>query len=172
MWRIVFVLFIQFFIFNCIIKINPYDTKTKKRIRRFIKAILWILSGFVSVFLISNQLYLYVFLGMCAVFAMKYLWDMINPYLGDAFFGMVFYGIISFLIISYTYRNHPNIAWIVFLVFVMFTILYWVDGIKNMRKYDDADIQKEKELEEKSAKSKRRKTIFKLARLAVKAWRL
>lgn len=172
MWKILLFVFIEYVVISLIISIDAYEPKNKKRLKRLIKLILWLLTGVVTGFIAKENRDYALYFIISVYFSVSYLLAIINPYLQGIFFNASVYSLIGFFIWKYWYAKHPIIVWGVVLILVGAALDFWKGQISKMRSGIDADIETEEEYQEKNRKKKRKKTIFKFVRLAYKAWRI
>ena len=89
--------FVEYIVITFLITIDPYETKGKKRIKRFIKMMLWLITAGILYNTFEINQNIIFFLIIACFFCVKYLLDIINPYLGFLFYATTIYFIIGYL---------------------------------------------------------------------------
>lgn len=167
--------FVEYIVITFLITIDPYETKGKKRIKRFIKMMLWLITAGILYNTFEINQNIIFFLIIACFFCVKYLLDIINPYLGFLFYATTIYFIIGYLFYVFLYPKHKVVAGIGMLVLILVTISVWKEQLAFMLKGLDADIEAAKEEEDKRENKKRKKRIkkfFKTTRFFLKRWKI
>ena len=169
MWIILALAMVEYFAISIFIPIDPYASKGNKRLKRFIRMVLWLLTDFIVYYQIKKWDELVVYLMISTFFTVKYFLEIFNPYLGDMYLLGVFSGGMSYY---FWYERHPVIACIIFIVLACGTLVTWKEDISFMIQRLDADIEEDIRIQESARKKKRKKSISKLVWFLIKAWRI
>ena len=172
MWIILALAMVEYFAISIFIPIDPYASKGNKRLKRFIRMVLWLLTDFIVYYQIKKWDELVVYLMISTFFTVKYLLEIFNPYLGDMYLLGVFSGGMSYYLWTHWYERHPVIACIIFIVLACGTLVTWKEDISFMIQRLDADIEEDIRIQESARKKKRKKSISKLVWFLIKAWRI
>lgn len=168
MWKIFLFAFIEYVVMGVFITIDPYASKSNKRIKRLIKMLLWVLTAVITSSLMQTNNDYVIYLLVSLFFIIKYLLEIINPYLGNMFIYAIMGSAIGYVLWYFFYEGHPIITCAVILFVLYGTISMMKDEYLLMKKGMDADIEFAKSEEKK----KRKKSLLKFVRLAYKARRL
>ena len=172
MWIILALAMVEYFAISIFIPIDPYASKGNKRLKRFIRMVLWLLTDFIVYYQIKKWDELVVYLMISTFFTVKYFLEIFNPYLGDMYLLGVFSGAVSYYLWTHWYERHPVIACIIFIVLACGTLVTWKEDISFMIQRLDADIEEDIRIQESARKKKRKKSISKLVWFLIKAWRI
>ena len=172
MWIILALAMVEYFAISIFIPIDPYASKGNKRLKRFIRMVLWLLTDFIVYYQIKKWDELVVYLMISTFFTVKYFLEIFNPYLGDMYLLGVFSGGMSYCLWTHWYERHPVIACIIFIVLACGTLVTWKEDISFMIQRLDADIEEDIRIQESARKKKRKKSISKLVWFLIKAWRI
>ena len=172
MWIILALAMVEYFAISIFIPIDPYASKGNKRLKRFIRMVLWLLTDFIVYYQIKKWDELVVYLMISTFFTVKYFLEIFNPYLGDMYLLGVFSGVMSYYLWTHWYERHPVIACIIFIVLACGTLVTWKEDISFMIQRLDADIEEDIRIQESARKKKRKKSISKLVWFLIKAWRI
>ena len=85
MWIILALAMVEYFAISIFIPIDPYASKGNKRLKRFIRMVLWLLTDFIVYYQIKKWDELVVYLMISTFFTVKYFLEIFNPYLGDIY---------------------------------------------------------------------------------------
>lgn len=163
---------IEYFAISIFITIDPYAPKSSKRLRRFARMLLWLITDVVVFYLTRVNDDLIVLWLISCFFTIKYFLEMCNPYLGDMYFFTVFAVGVSYFVWSCWYAAHPIIVCSVILILACTAIATWKEDISCMIQRMDADIEEDIKMKESEKKKKRRKATSKFIWLMIKAWRI
>lgn len=104
MWIILALAMVEYFAISIFIPIDPYASKGNKRLKRFIRMVLWLLTDFIVYYQIKKWDELVVYLMISTFFTVKYFLEIFNPYLGDMYLLGVFSGGMSYYLCSVVKR--------------------------------------------------------------------
>lgn len=167
MWKMLLFAFIEYIVIGIFLPIDASKSKASRRLKRFIKLLLWVVTGIVVNYLMRENSEYAIYLMISVCFVINYFLEIINPYLGEMFTVTITSGLLGAGAYFFWFEQHPVIIGVVILFFVATIIFGWKEAVLNMRRGLDADVEREKEEEENRNKISIFK-IFKVVRFVNK----
>lgn len=174
MLRMLVLAVVEYIIIGCCVVIDPYEPKGKKRIKRFLKMLIWIMTAGMAYYFFGTDGEGKFFFFITCFMVVKYLLDIINPYLGLIFYLTLVYAIMGFILYGILYQQHLIIFGLGILILCLVTFSVWKEQLTLMIKGFDADIEYARSQEKWRIEKKRKRTkeLFKCIWVIFKAWRL
>lgn len=146
MWKMLLFAIIKYIVIGIFLPIDANKSKASRRLKRFIKLLLWVVSGIAVNYLMrgSSEYEIYLMVSVC--FVINYFLEIINLYLGEMFIVTITAGLLGAGAYFFWFEQHPNIIGIVILYFVASMIFAWKESFLNMWWGLDADVEWEKDL--------------------------